>query len=129
MQRQLTLNIAPVPWARPRASRSGGYFTAPKQQQFKERVTQEMALLWDDKPWEGPLSLSMILTVARPKGVSKAKRPMPAVKPDLDNLAKGILDCGNGVLWIDDAQLVRLSLEKQYGDKPGVWLCVTRCVG
>ena len=37
-------------------------------------------------------------------------------KPDADNYAKLILDALNGVLWRDDAQVVRLFAEKVYCD-------------
>ena len=80
---------------------------------------------WKDQPWDGALSVSMILRLPRPKGASARKRPWPAVKPDLDNLAKGVLDAANGILWVDDAQIVQLSVEKQYGE-PGIWLCLAR---
>lgn len=39
-------------------------------------------------------------------------------KPDLDNLAKLYLDCGSGILWNDDAEISKLTLEKSYGDQP-----------
>ena len=32
--------------------------------------------------------------------------------PDADNLAKAVQDAGNGVIWIDDALIVRLIVEK-----------------
>lgn len=34
---------------------------------------------------------------------------------DVDNVAKTILDVGNGILWEDDRQIARLSIEKAYG--------------
>ncbi len=39
-------------------------------------------------------------------------------KPDLDNLEKFILDCGNKVLWKDDSQIVSLSSKKIYSLMP-----------
>lgn len=36
---------------------------------------------------------------------------------DIDNLAKGILDACNGVLWKDDKQIVRLTVEKHFSEK------------
>lgn len=42
----------------------------------------------------------------------------PTKKPDIDNLAKFYLDAANGILWDDDAQVIKLHLSKHYSDKP-----------
>lgn len=50
-------------------------------------------------------------------------------KPDADNLAKLVKDAGSGVLWIDDAQVVRLMVEKLYarpGEEPCTLVTVRR---
>lgn len=39
-------------------------------------------------------------------------------KPDIDNLAKFVLDCANGVLYFDDSQIIELSARKYYSDNP-----------
>ena len=39
---------------------------------------------------------------------------------DLDNIAKVVLDGGNGVAWEDDRQIKRLVVEKKYGLDPCV---------
>jgi Holliday junction resolvase RusA-like endonuclease len=52
----------------------------------------------------------------RPKTVSEAKRPFPIVPPDVDKLARGLLD-GIGqseVIWGDDSQVIKLLAEKVY---------------
>lgn len=41
-----------------------------------------------------------------------------ACKPDLDNLAKFILDCSNGILFPDDSMICDLSLRKMWSDSP-----------
>ncbi len=45
---------------------------------------------------------------------------VPNHKPDIDNLQKFYMDCGNGILWQDDAQIVDLKSKKIYSDKPRV---------
>jgi len=35
---------------------------------------------------------------------------------DLDNLSKAVLDAMNGVVWVDDAQVHKLTIEKYYVD-------------
>ncbi len=39
-------------------------------------------------------------------------------KPDLDNMIKYILDCGNGILWHDDAEIYRITSTKIWSKKP-----------
>ena len=41
----------------------------------------------------------------------------PAKKPDIDNIAKAVLDALNKVAWEDDRQIVKLTVEKLYVDK------------
>ena len=47
------------------------------------------------------------------------------IKPDLDNLEKHILDCANGVLYRDDAQIVKLSSSKHYCENPRTEIKIT----
>lgn len=64
-----------------------------------------------------------------PKSTSKKKRDemslqiiQPTKKPDLDNVAKSILDSINGVAYKDDSQVVSLTINKYYSDIPRVEL-------
>ena len=44
----------------------------------------------------------------------------PLVKPDLDNIAKGICDALNGIAWKDDKQITDLYVGKRYDENPRV---------
>ena len=44
----------------------------------------------------------------------------PTKKPDIDNIAKIVLDGLNGVAYMDDSQVVALSVEKRYAQTPCV---------
>lgn len=44
----------------------------------------------------------------------------PAKKPDLDNVAKIVLDSLNGLAYQDDAAVVELVVEKFYSETPRV---------
>jgi Holliday junction resolvase RusA-like endonuclease len=46
----------------------------------------------------------------------------PWRKPDLDKLLRAVLDSLTGVLIKDDAQLVRIVVDKRYGPEPGAQL-------
>ena len=40
----------------------------------------------------------------------------PVVKPDVDNVAKSILDALNGIVYLDDKQIIELNIEKIYAE-------------
>lgn len=82
---------------------------------------------------EGPVGLSLTFRLIRPanhhgtgknKGKLKPSAPhWPVTTPDLDKLARAVLDALTGVAYRDDAQVVRMQLEKTYAwasEQPGV---------
>ena len=76
---------------------------------------------------ETPLSVTILVFFAAPKNTSKKKKEImlnggafPVRKPDADNIAKIILDALNGTAYHDDAQIVQLSVRKQYAEKNSV---------
>jgi crossover junction endodeoxyribonuclease RusA len=62
-----------------------------------------------------PLSITLRFYFARPASVSPRKRPGMTVKPDGDKLLRAVLDALTGILYPDDAQVVRFAIEKLYG--------------
>jgi Holliday junction resolvase RusA-like endonuclease len=44
----------------------------------------------------------------------------PAKKPDADNISKIALDSLNGIVWVDDAQVVSLFIRKRYATEAGL---------
>ena len=65
-------------------------------------------------PLAGPLRCVVTARVQRPK---KPKHNYPRSNPgDVDNIAKFHLDAMNGIFYIDDAQIVELTVTKQYAD-------------
>lgn len=44
----------------------------------------------------------------------------PTIKPDVDNIAKVILDSLNGLAYKDDKQIVFCAISKWYGENPRV---------
>jgi Holliday junction resolvase RusA-like endonuclease len=66
---------------------------------------------------QGPLRLNVCFYIEKPK--SKVRKnsnpfPYPDSKPDLDNCIKLVCDALNGVVWKDDAQVVRLEASKRW---------------
>jgi Holliday junction resolvase RusA-like endonuclease len=50
----------------------------------------------------------------------------PTKKPDVDNIAKIVMDGLNGIVWIDDVLIVELSVRKHYSDRPRMVVTVHR---
>jgi Holliday junction resolvase RusA-like endonuclease len=76
------------------------------------------------QPMGGPLCVTVVAIFPIPESWSKRKKDdarrgmiVPGVRPDWENLAK-TLDALNGVVWIDDKQVVDGRVLKQYGDRP-----------
>jgi len=78
-----------------------------------------------NRPWfaDAPVGMEIVIHEQRPAGhwtgkgeLSAAGRrsPVPARKPDLDNVAKQICDALNGRLWHDDAQVYDLRARKEW---------------
>lgn len=69
------------------------------------------------KPLLGPIRVDCVFYLPRPKTVSEKDRALPIVPPDVDKLARGLLD-GIGqsqVIWGDDSQVIELRATKVYG--------------
>lgn len=81
--------------------------------------------------YEDPIDVALVFLMARPKSMPKrtANQRVPHTKkPDIDNVAKGVLDAFNARLWGDDSQIYSLKISKRYvmGDeKPGVFVRVS----
>lgn len=74
-----------------------------------------------------PLAVSITAFYEVPKSYSKKKKQemldgqlYPTKKPDIDNIAKCVLDALNKLAYRDDTQVVRLHMEKRYAKIPRV---------
>lgn len=66
-----------------------------------------------------------------PKSSTKTKKAamaageiLPDKKPDIDNIAKAVLDALNEVAYRDDTQVVELQMRKKYSDRPRLEICI-----
>lgn len=70
---------------------------------------------------KGRISINIIAYLKIPQSTSKTKvqemlenKISPTKKPDVDNIAKSILDAMNGVVFEDDNQVSKISVEKRF---------------
>lgn len=92
---------------------------------WKAHVASQAQLAYRGLWLIGPVSLSLHFILPRPKGHYGSGRnegnlrasapPYPNVKPDLLKLARGVEDALTGIIYRDDAQIVRETLAKDYG--------------
>lgn len=87
----------------------------------REEVRRRMAV---DGPLPGPMSIRIEFLFPRPKahynargGLTPRAPAHPAKRPDVDKLARAVLDALTGLVWADDAQVVRLLAVKAYSTK------------
>ena len=108
--------------ARPRFStRTGRAYTTKDDKIYEEKVRQAYNGSENFLDSNKPLGATIEVYHQVPKSYSKKKREQclsgelkPQIKPDLDNIAKVILDSNNKVLYKDDSQIVELIITKHY---------------
>lgn len=95
---------------------------------FKATVRLAASEAYKGAPLDAPLGVRLVFVFPR---VGKSKDPLrkhKTTKPDADNLAKGIMDSLNGLLWTDDKLIASLhatkmtaSLDEQPHVEVDVW--------
>lgn len=122
----------PVGKGRPRFTRSGRTYTPRNTSDYEEHVrTCFKGVFLDWKPAGGCVNMSLNVNCKIPESWPKWKKLKaasgclkPTVKPDLDNVAKIILDALNGVAYVDDKNITCLHVEKRYSNVPGVMVTI-----
>lgn len=113
----IRLTIPGVPVAKQRARvTSNGTFNPRETSVYKSAIqlaAKSNKARYGWQRMEGPLKVVIDLYLRRP---AKPKWQVPAVKPDADNFAKALLDGLNAIVWIDDGQVVQLTVTKHYAD-------------
>lgn len=117
----------PVAWKRVGISRGRFY---NRQQDiydqlywFFKRSMPKNLLGQEKKPFNEPLRVTLTFYMQKPEswGTLKKKKvegKPHMTKPDIDNLAKLILDAGQESLWKTDAVIAQLVCKKLYSDTP-----------
>ena len=62
-----------------------------------------------------PVRVDLVFLLPKPPSRPKRRRCWPTVKPDIDKLVRAVLDALTSVVFTDDAQVVALRVDKDYG--------------
>ena len=130
----LSIPGKPIAQARPRFVRRGKFVATynPQETEAGRFVLSVMSQLPANfSPFKGPLNLLCTFCLQIPVTTSKKKkeamlagRILHTKRPDCSNYLKFIEDCMNGVVWLDDSQIVRINAEKVYAEAPSTEIVI-----
>lgn len=112
-----TISGVAIPKARPRATKIGNravMYTPAKTKQFENYVKLVAAQHAPEELLITALEVRLDFLFHRPKSLPKKIR-YHTKKPDVDNLAKSVLDALEGIIYVNDAQVISLQVTKDYG--------------
>lgn len=125
----------PVGKARARHRFNGKFvqsYTPKKTRDYEDEVrAMAKAAMGSSEPFNGPVTLFMYVNMSVPPSYSKKRREAclsgaerPTKKPDLSNIQKGIEDGMNGVVYLDDCQIVATRTSKRYDEIASVHIVI-----
>jgi Holliday junction resolvase RusA-like endonuclease len=124
---QITFTIPGDPMGKQRPKFGKGFAYTPIKTVNYETLVKMEYHNQVGKMLDGEIKATINAFYSIPKSVSKKRSDLmcvgvirPTKKPDLDNVAKAILDSLNGIAYKDDSQVVELTVKKYYGDSPVV---------
>ena len=120
----------PVGKQRPRFSR--GHTYTPKKTVDYEKLIADKAkeAMGLTEPLETPVAVYIYANYKVPASYSKQRRSdcLAGIerpkKMDIDNVCKCVLDAMNGIVYVDDRQVVSLHATKRYDTISSVHVCV-----
>ena len=126
MNQRITLPIEPKAQARAKFSRAGYAYKSSAQKDSELWIGGLLEEHRPERPITGPVKVRITAYMRIPKATSKKRRALMidgeilhTKKPDVDNLAKNILDCmSNLFFWDDDRQVYSLAIDKYYSEQP-----------
>lgn len=103
-------------------------YTPAKTKEYEELVKQYFILKYRRiNPLEGRIKISIKAYMGISKNASKKQKEemlknmiSPTKKPDIDNIAKIVLDALNKLAFKDDNQITKLEIEKVYAEEEKV---------
>jgi Holliday junction resolvase RusA-like endonuclease len=124
---KFTVPGEPKAKARPRMSTKTGRAYTPSETIQYENLVKVCYMESKQLKLEGQIEAQITAFYGIPKSASKKKKEQmlqglirPVKKPDVDNIAKTVLDSLNKIAYDDDSQIVECIVQKFYSDNPRV---------
>ena len=124
---EIYLPMIPVPKGRPKFTimkgASGDFvkvYTPKKTVDAENKIKSMMLAVGFDPIEKGtPIFVDLEFGMPIPKSATKKQVQSGHIKkPDIDNLAKTVLDAMNGLIYHDDSQITSLEMRKIYAENP-----------
>ncbi|MGI6096418.1 MAG: RusA family crossover junction endodeoxyribonuclease [Lachnospiraceae bacterium] len=114
---------------RPRMTKTGHVYTPQQTIDYEEKVRIAWKKSAKGRKMTGALSVEILVFFETPKNWSMKKKTemmgkFAEKKPDIDNVAKIILDALNKLAYHDDSQVVAISCQKMWGTESKVHVSV-----
>lgn len=120
------LEGTPTGKGRPKFARRGNFvstYTPLKTKLYEDQIREVASkAMGEVEPLDTPITACFYITMPVPASYSKKAREAclsgatrPTKKPDCDNVIKAFLDAMNGIVYLDDCQVVDLHAKKVYG--------------
>ena len=129
-----TVDGDPVPKGRPRFARRGQFvqtYTDSKTLEYETHVAMRARhAIGSSEPLKGALSVFLYLRYAVPESYTKKRKEACLLglefpkRIDLDNVYKSITDAMNGIVYVDDSQIVEAHIKKVYAETAGANIMV-----
>ena len=122
-QLHVVLPGQPVGKGRPRFG-GGRAYTPKKTKDYEQLLAAAARFEMDQARLEAtelPCKMLILAQFAIPKSWAKWRQQAAQLgeytpgRPDIDNVAKAVLDAFNGIVYVDDAQVFDLQVKKTYG--------------
>ncbi|HAB9977055.1 TPA_asm: RusA family crossover junction endodeoxyribonuclease [Listeria monocytogenes] len=135
---KFTINIPPHPQERPRFRSLGKFiqtYDPPKSKEYKKKIANVAKMYAPGAPINSPIQIKLIFFVTMPTSKSKkwkqralTGQEFPAVRPDIDNYVKAVLDALNGIMFSDDGKIIELIAYKRYSDVARTEVSITELI-
>ena len=127
----------PVPKSRPRFARRGQFvqtYTDAKTIDYETHVAMKARqAIGASEPLKGALTVFLYLRYAVPASYSKKRKEACLLgleypkKQDIDNVYKSITDAMQGIVFLNDSQIVEAHIKKVYAESAGANIMVQEC--
>ena len=109
---------------------TGNVYTPNRTKDYEELIQQSFIIKYPHyQMLENRIAMEITAYMKIPKNTSKIKTEemlsntlSPTKKPDIDNIAKSVLDAMNKFVFKDDNQVSKISVEKKYGEIDKVYV-------